>query len=240
MAIQFSIDRYLNIRSASGPSFLPDGRFVSFLTNITGITQLWQVPVDGGWPVQLTFTHESIRSAHYSPRKHELIFSMDTGGDENTQLYHLYGVGGGTDHAIGEGWVVKEVAQQPKVLHQFGGWSHDGVYIAFSANRDDPSRFDVYTQKIGETQAQMLNKGPGGYYHPVAWSPDDRYLLVAGNESNVNQDLFILEVSTGKVRHLTPHDGEVQYHSPQWSADGKSIYCASTAAGPRSAGTCAN
>ena len=76
MAVRFDIDRFLNVRSASGASFSPDGRFVAFLTNVTGVAQLWQVPVEGGWPVQLTFTRESVRGGHYSPTRHELIFSM--------------------------------------------------------------------------------------------------------------------------------------------------------------------
>src|SRR5262249_40783789 len=128
MATPFSLDRYLNIRAASGPSFSPDGRFVSFLTNITGVAQLWQVPIEGGWPVQLTFTNESVRSAHYSPRQHELIFSMDTGGNERTQLYRLRGVGQ-TDHGLGEGWITEDLTRQPNAIHSFGGWSHDGERI---------------------------------------------------------------------------------------------------------------
>src|SRR5216684_2422005 len=101
MATHFPIDRYLNIRAALGPSFSPDGRFVSFLTNITGVAQLWQVPADGGWPVQLTSTSESVRGAHYNPRPHEILYSMDTGGNERTQLYLLHGLGSGMDHTLG-------------------------------------------------------------------------------------------------------------------------------------------
>src|SRR5438105_2617968 len=37
MARPFSIDRYLNIRAANAPSFSPDGRFITFLTNTTGL-----------------------------------------------------------------------------------------------------------------------------------------------------------------------------------------------------------
>ncbi len=36
-------------------------------------------------------------------------------------------------------------------------------------------------------------------------------------------------MTSGEIKHLTPHQGDVQYHSPSWSADGKAIYCASTA-----------
>ena len=235
MPLQFPLDRYLNIRSASGPSFSPDGRFVTFLTNITGVAQVWQVPVDGGWPVQLTFTSESVRGAAYSPRKHELIFSMDTGGNERNQLYRLRGVGGGTDHNIGDGWVSEDVSQQPKAIHTFGGWSHDGASIAYSANRDDGARFDLYVEKLpapgGAPAGRLVAKGPGGYYNPVGWSPDDKSILVSRAESNVNQDLYVIDAANGTTKQLTPHKGEVQYESPRWSADGKLVYCTSTAEG---------
>jgi dipeptidyl aminopeptidase/acylaminoacyl peptidase len=227
----FPIERFLNIRSATAPTFSPDGRFIAFLSNITGVAQLWQVPVEGGWPMQLTFANDSVRTAHYCPTRHEIVYSMDVGGNERTQLYWLYGVGGGTDHAIGEGWNNDDLTHEPKAIHTFGGWSHDGERIAFSANREDASRFDIYVQKVGDRDAKRLAKGPGGYYTAVGWSLDDRWLLVSSNESNDNQDLFLIEVATGKERPLTPHKGEVQYHAPEWSADGRTIYCASTAEG---------
>src|SRR5712692_680861 len=238
MTHHFSIDRYLNIRAANGPSFSPDGRFVSFLTNITGVSQLWQIPVDGGWPVQLTFTNESVRSGHYNPRRHEIIYSMDTGGNERTQLYRLHGVGGDTDHGLGNGWVDEDITRERKEIHTLGGWSHDGEQIVCSANREDPSRFDIYIQKIslsGGRQplepARLLHEGPGGYYLALGWSPDDRWILAYRMESNFNQDLYAIEITSGQVKHLTPHQGDAQFHSPSWSADGKSIYCASTGGG---------
>src|SRR5207244_1820290 len=116
-------------------------------------------------------------------------------------------------------------------IHTFGGWSHDGERFAFSANRDDPSRFDIYVQKLNEPDARLIQKGPGGYYMAAGWSPDDRWLLVIREQSNFNQDLYVIDVANGKARHLTEHEGDVQYLSPSWSADSKSIYCASTAGG---------
>jgi dipeptidyl aminopeptidase/acylaminoacyl peptidase len=230
MAGRFGIDRFLNIRAASGPSFSPDGRFVSFLTNTTGLAQLWQVPVEGGWPVQLTFTSESVRGGHYNPIRHEILYSMDTGGNERTQLYLLRGLGN-TDHGLGDGWTFTDLSKAPKAIHGFGGWSHDGDRFAFSANRDDPGRFDIWVQNADGSGAKLLAKGPGGYYSAAGWSPDDHRLLVSRAESNFNQDLFLVEVASGQVRPLTPHKGDVQYHSPHWSADGKSVWCLSTADG---------
>src|SRR5438132_5466251 len=173
----FGIERFLNIRSATAPTFAPDGRFVAFLSNITGVNQLWQVPVEGGWPVQLTFTGDSVRGAHYSPARPEILFSMDAGGNERTQLYRLHSLDA-KGHDLGDGWTADDLTRQPKAVHTFGGWSRDGERIAFAANRTDDSRFDVYVQPVGQGEARLLKQGPGGYYGPVGWSPDDRSLLV--------------------------------------------------------------
>src|SRR5262249_51788169 len=40
-----------------------------------------------------------------------------------------------------------------------------------------------------------------------------------------------VDVKSGEARHLTPHDGDAQYGSPEWSSDGKAVYCTSTAGG---------
>jgi hypothetical protein len=58
-----SFERYLNIRSASSPSFSHDGKRLSFLTYITGMAEVWSVPIDihattPAWPDQLTFRSE--------------------------------------------------------------------------------------------------------------------------------------------------------------------------------------
>jgi dipeptidyl aminopeptidase/acylaminoacyl peptidase len=226
----YGIDRFLNIRAASGPSFSPDGRVLTFLSNITGVAQLWSVPVDGGWPTQMTFTSEAVRGAAFNPRTYQVMFGMDTGGNERIQLFLLTPDGGGTNHGFGDGWTVQDLSQEPKAIHGFGGWSKDGQSFAFSANRTKPNRFDIYVQKLGQP-AKLLAEGPGGYFAPIGWSPDDAKLLVYRAESNFNQDLHLVDVATGKLTHLTPHKGDVQYESAKWSADGRTVFCASTHGG---------
>lgn len=230
MTPRFSIDRFLEVRSCSGPSFSPDGRFVAFLTNVTGVAQLWQVPVEGGWPTQLTFTADSVRGAHYNPVRHELLYSMDVGGNERNQLYLLRGIGN-TDHGLGEGWAFKDLSRHPKAIHVFGGWSHDGDRFAFGANRDETSRFDLYIQKAGSDEARLLVRGPGGYFASAGWSPDDRQLLVSRTESNFHHDLFLVAIDTGEMRPLIKTKEDTQYHHAQWSADGKFVWCTTTHGG---------
>ncbi len=224
---RFVLDRFLNVRSAIAPSVSPDGRSVAYLSDTTGVYQLWHVPTRGHAPTQLTYAHEIVRGGWFSPRRSELVFAMDEGGNERMQLYWLRrSEDGPADHSQ-DRWDSTILTDQPAAVHDFGGWSHDAQRIAFSANRTRESRFDIYTQALGG-EPRLLKEGPGGFFGSVGWSPDDRWLLVSRGESSVNQDLYILDIATGEAQHITPHKGEASYLSAHWSADGNSVYCVST------------
>jgi hypothetical protein len=95
----YPIERYLNIRSAMGGTFRPNGQRLAFLTDITGTHQIWAVdiPPPGRptpWPDQLTFFKERVLSVTYSPVADEMIFSTDVGSNERAQLFLLPGDAG--------------------------------------------------------------------------------------------------------------------------------------------------
>jgi dipeptidyl aminopeptidase/acylaminoacyl peptidase len=232
MPINYPLENYLNIRSAGSPTFSPDSRTVAFITNITGIAQVWQVPVGGGWPTQLTFTNESVRGVRYHPRRHELIYSMDSGGNERTQLYWLRGVAGNTDHGLGDGWLSTDLSRQPAAIHTFGDFNSDGTQFVFSANRDDAARFDVYVQAWGQAEARLVARGPGGYFTALCFSPDGRTVLVLRTESNTKQELHLIELANGRSRRLAPREGvaDAQFRSASFSPDGRFVYAVTTVA----------
>ena len=57
------IAAYLRIRSAHSPQWLDGGARLAFLSDITGIPQIWLMPAAGGWPDQLTFEAERVSGA---------------------------------------------------------------------------------------------------------------------------------------------------------------------------------
>ncbi len=68
----YPISRYLNVQQAYGPSFAADGRRIAFLSNITGVPQVWQVAVGSAsgeivWPDQLTFEADRVMGVWCSP-----------------------------------------------------------------------------------------------------------------------------------------------------------------------------
>ena len=76
----YSIQQYLNIRSASAPSFSPDGKRIAYLTNASGTTQVWEIDLPGGTPRQLTNYEDNIAFVRWLPDDSGIIFGKAKGG----------------------------------------------------------------------------------------------------------------------------------------------------------------
>ncbi|ELY47571.1 S9 family peptidase [Natronorubrum sulfidifaciens] len=234
--MSYEIARYLNIRSAYGASFGPDGERLSFLMDTTGTAQVWTLEAPRAWPEQRTFYDERVTFASWAPERPELIFGMDEGGNERAQLFRLDAETGVIENLTampdakqrcGSGGHNEPRARIARAKHRWGGWSHDGERFAFASNRRDESVFDIYVQgrdEIGD-EATLVCEGDG-WLSLSGWSPDDSRLLVSQAYSNFDQDLYVLDLEADEpeLEHLTPHEGDVRYGSASWAPDGEGIY----------------
>jgi dipeptidyl aminopeptidase/acylaminoacyl peptidase len=212
--LAYEFARYLKVRGAWGAGWSPDGRRVSFLTEITGVPQVWEVASEGpSWPEQLTFYEERVSYAAYSPAKAGLVFGMDVGGNERSQLFLL---------RDGE---VTDLTNAPDAIHYPGGFSPDGRRIAYTATRRNGTDFDVFIQDVPDGEPETVWEVSG--YHTVAdWAPDGRYLIVSRHHSNVNNDLYGLDLQTGEARLLTLHEGDARFSGANVTPDGENVFLA--------------
>jgi dipeptidyl aminopeptidase/acylaminoacyl peptidase len=218
--LAYEFVRYLKVRGAWGAGWSPDGLRVSFLTEITGIPQVWKVSAEGGWPDQLTFHEERVSGAEYSPVEDRILFGMDTGGNERSQLFLL------------EEGQVTDLTHAPDAIHYSGGFSPDGSRVAYTATRRNGTDFDVFVQDLGPMGAPEMAGGPeavwepGGYHTVAGWSPDGSALIVSRHHSNVNSDLYLLDLENGETRLLTPHEGDARFSAANVTPDGESVFLA--------------
>lgn len=208
------LDKYLRIRSSYAPAFEPSGSSITFLSDASGLPQVWSMDMDGGNPRQLTSTRERISTVEWAPDGSNLLFAMDTAGDERHQLYLLPGGEVGESIAL---------TQRPDVMHMFGGWSPDGTAITYACNMRDPAFFDVYVREISGGEPRIVFQQDGSN-SVLCWSPDGRYLVVSHQNTYIYNELLLLDLRSGQASPLTSSTELAAYSSVRWSRDGTGVY----------------
>jgi dipeptidyl aminopeptidase/acylaminoacyl peptidase len=196
--------------------FTSDGQRVLFVSNLSGQFNLWSVGIDAGRPEQLTtFTDNAVRGVAVS-EEGTILFIADRDGDEFHQIYRI---------PAGGGWP-EQLTDLEQVQHQLwpAAWAPGGGRFAFSANSRRPEDTEVFLQEDGGEPRYLF--GEGKYTFAASFSPDGRSLLVVDVHSNTDMSLFLVDVSSGEARELTPHEEEeeVKLVPGPWAADGSGFY----------------
>jgi dipeptidyl aminopeptidase/acylaminoacyl peptidase len=206
-----NIERYLNIRSAGSPTFNKDASKIAYLTNITGTNQIWLVDANGGYPEQLTSYQDNIGFVKFSPSGDWIAFGKAKGGDENTQLFLM----------SPDGSTIKQLTTDEKVRYNFGDWSADGTKIYYASNKRNRTFFDVYSMNINDGKETLIYQQDGNNDFVAADNFDNRIIVSRSSERfSLDNDLYLIEVESKQVTHLTPHDEATQYGNVHFVADG--------------------
>jgi len=203
-------------RFSSVLAFTADGAHLLFAGNLSGQFNLWRVPVEGGWPDQLTsFTEETVRGVGVSPTDGRIVLCADHDGDEFHQLYML-----DSDH----GWPDK-LTDEPEVQHYVGGvaWSQDGTKFAYAANARKSSDMEVWVRDAGSGETRAVF-GEGMFSFPGRFSPDGSKLLTLDFRNNSDASIHLVDLETGETRELTPHDDDAMFVPGPWAPDGSGFY----------------
>ena len=84
----YSLSTFFDYKSVSSATYSPDEKIIAYISNASGVHNIWTVPVAGGEPRQLTNdTVNTIISVAWCPNRDSLIYMQDKGGNENFHLY---------------------------------------------------------------------------------------------------------------------------------------------------------
>ncbi|MDQ3642763.1 MAG: S9 family peptidase [Actinomycetota bacterium] len=78
-------------------------------------------------------------------------------------------------------------------------------------------------ESVGEPEAVWE---PGGYHTVADWGPDGSSLIVSRHHSNVDNDLYRLDLGSGEARLLTPHEGDARFSAVNVTPEGDGVYLA--------------
>jgi len=119
-------------------------------------------------------------SLNPNPERNVFLHLRDDAGNERYQIY-LFDQSSGRETMVSDG----------TSGHTGVRWSNRGDRFAFSSNRRNGRDWGVYVSSLeNPATAAPVVQAPGAWM-PVAWSPDDRLVLVKEEEYKTLQDLVI-------------------------------------------------
>lgn len=210
-----ALDGYLSARQATPLGWSPQGQLL-ICTRFGDVEQLHVVEQAAGERRQLTFLHEPITEAAFSPDPARIgwFFLKDVGGNENAQLYYQRG---GEPHP--------KLLTDGKSLNGAALWSNSGREIAFFTTARDGVDHDIdIVEPAAGTLPHLAVTGDDAAWYPLDWSPDDRKLLVLKSVSIGEGYLYVVDLASGQKREVEPAQGKVGIAGAKFSRDGQGVY----------------
>lgn len=208
--------QYQNMRGASLADWLPDGEGLLIRTRFAETTQLHAVAFPGGARRQITFFPEPVGGGSFpNTGEREFLFSMDSGGNEVSQLF-LFDMETGRARMVSDG----------EARHGGGLWANTTASFAFTNNARNGRDFDIYLREPGDApgESRMVFESAGSW-GPVDFAPDDSRLLISQYISVNETTLHILDLESGETTQVNPNaEGPVRYGAARFSANGDAIF----------------
>ncbi len=203
----------MNTTAMFGASFSPDGRSILVTSDQSGVFNAYEVPAAGGTPQPRTHsTTDGVFTVGYLPHDRRVLYSQGPGGNENDHLFLLDTTGSARDLTPGD-----------SLKATFLDWAGGDSSFYYATNGRDRRFFDVYEMSFATLTPRLVFQDTVGYATP-AISLDGRWLALQRSLTTQNSEMYIRDVRTGEIRHLSPHQGNVQYYPQTFSPDGKYLY----------------
>src|SRR5438093_699654 len=213
------IDTLYYTRSMFTLRWSVDGEHIYFETNITGRYNIWRVPSQGGWPVQLTVSDERNDLADPSPDGHLILYSQDSQGDEKPNLYLL---------DLTE-YTTKNITRTEKIGHRDMKWNLDGKSLFYAAERDIPGTYPIFNHDLATGTVKKIISSDTGDCEALEPSPDGKKLAFSRTRNYQYTGVSVDDMETGGETVLAPIDDRSTSIVGGWTRDNKRVYVTSNA-----------
>jgi len=207
------IGTFLQIGRNTPAGYSWDGKDVYFTSGMSGASQVYRL-TEERWPYQLTTFEDGIDFFRLSHNGQMAIVGASVGGSEQSQLYLMN----------------PETGRVIQLTHfddiQMGSvvWAKDDKSVFYRSNEANGRDFFLYRMDVSTGDSKMIFGEVPGYNTIGEISQDGNLMVILNLTSNVNDDLYLLDLSTGKHEKLTEDEGEFLYDNVTIMPDNKTLY----------------
>lgn len=205
-----TIQQYFSIGSCIGARWLNEESFL-FLSNRSGVNQVWKKDLKTGEEKQLTNYAERIGGVHI--KNGSVFFTMDLGGNENEQI-----------HVLREGAEAVNLTNNNAARHQFGGIKPDGKTIVYSCNARTPQTFDICQMNTETGEQEIVIQNSDNYNMPAGLSPNGKYFLYNKLKAQSDNCMWIADIDAKTAKNIDSNPGYAQYTTAAWKKDSTGFY----------------
>jgi Tol biopolymer transport system component len=200
-----------------GLDWTPDGQYLIFSSNRSGVIGLWKIPSSGGVAQRLSAFGEKAGRVSVARSGRRLVYTRLA---FDKDIWRTPGPASTNRPASPVEWISSTQHDGEPA------YSANGNRIVFSSDRS--GNFEIWAcDKDGQNEVQLTSFGGAPAGSPT-WSPDSRWVAFDCPKHG-NADIFIVGGDGSQLRRLTSEpSNELR---PSWSADGRSIYFSSNRTG---------
>jgi dipeptidyl aminopeptidase/acylaminoacyl peptidase len=213
--LTLAVERMARVGSAFPAGFSPDGKWLSIISNLSGVPQAWVVPAEGGYPRMVTNGDDPVSDVEWSPTSDWLAVAIAPGGGLNEQVYLVKSDGTG----------MRLMTQGGKDNNGIDGWTEDGKQLAINSSRLDPASRDSFLVDPASGSVKLVAKNPG-IGNILSISKDGKRALLYRLRSRGDDNLYLLDLDSGKDKLITRHDGTANFFG-EITPDGSAAYIGS-------------
>lgn len=187
---------------------------IAYLSDKSGVTQVWKMSIHDKKPIQLTFYEERVWRLEAARNHRDLLFTTDLGGNEQEQIFLLKA---GEQEAV-------DLCEDGTTRFNLGGTDSESKTVYFTCNRRSKANFDVCKMDMESREIVTVLENQDNLNMPAAVSPNGKYMLCNKLKGMSDNRLHIVDMESGDSRDIYPEGTFAQYGSPAWKSDSSGFY----------------
>ncbi len=211
---EYTAETFYQSTTYFGTSVSADNRFILMGSDATGIYNVYKQPIDGGNPIQLTFSDDdAYYPVRWFPNDNRFLFTADQGGNE---LNHTY--------VANEDGLNIDLTPGDKLTSYPLGFSEDGQYLFISTNERDNRFFDLYRYDTRTYERERVFQNDQGYQVQEV-SPDGRLIALSKAINNVRSELFVFDLSRPQagLRQISQANAKATFDAASFTPDSQHL-----------------